>query len=261
MEDARTTQLSEEVNTGLVRTSEKQDKLSEALALAQGELQNAARDDQGHHAKFASIQSVTDTIRPVLSKQGIAFTQHLTQHKEAEKWSFSVTTRLMHKSGQWIESTMSKPIDFTKGNQQNDFEYGKSATYMRRYSLFAICGIGAGEDTEEEHKDTGSQAASKPRPAKKVGKKASAKAKPPQGRFDNGQITLNAPSLKELTNKYVERINASMKATDEDDWLKIQEEIKSSTVEGLEASMVNFLKEASLWWAEHKKPKGENPFG
>jgi|GEM_PF-694319 len=249
MELEQITKATEEVNISLVRTSEKQDKLSEALALAQGELQNAARDDQGHHAKFASIQSVTDTIRPVLSRQGIAFTQHLTQHKEAEKWSFSVTTRLMHKSGQWIESTMSKPIDFTKGNQQNDFEYGKSATYMRRYSLFAICGIGAGEDTEEDHKDTGSQAASKPRPAKKVGKKAPAKAEPP------------APSLQELTNGYVERINASMKATDESGWLKIQEEIKSSTVEGLEASMVNFLQEASLWWAEHKKPKGDNPFG
>ena len=144
---------------------------------------------------------------------------------------------------------MSKPIDFTKGNQQNDFEYGKSATYMRRYSLFAICGIGAGEDTEEDHKDTGSQAASKPRPGKKAGKKAPAKAEPP------------APTLQELTNGYVERINASMKATDEDGWLKIQEEIKSSTVEGLEASMVNFLQEASLWWAEHKKPQGDNPFG
>ena len=232
-----------------IRSSEQIDKLADALAQAQSQLHNAARDDQGHHAKFATIVSVTDTIRPVLSKQGIAYTQHLTQRREAEKWSFCCTTRLMHKSGQWIESTMSKPIDFTKGNQQNDFEYGKSATYMRRYSLFAICGIGAGEDTEEDHKDTGSQAASKPRPGKKAGKKAPAKAEPP------------APTLQELTNGYVERINASMKATDEDGWLKIQEEIKSSTVEGLEASMVNFLQEASLWWAERKQPKGENPFG
>ena len=133
MEDVRAPQLREEVNTGLLERA-KNKKLSEALALAQGELQNAARDDQGHHAKFASIQSVTATIRPV--QQGIAFTQHLTQHKEAEKWSFSVTTRLMHKSGQWIESTMSKPIDFTKGNQQNDFEYGKSATHA---PLFPLC--------------------------------------------------------------------------------------------------------------------------
>jgi len=247
MEDVRAAQPLEEVNTNLVRTSEKQDKLSEALALAQGELQNAAKDDQGHHAKFASIQSVTDTVRPVLSKQGIAFTQHLTQHKEAEKWSFSVTTRLMHKSGQWIESTMSKPIDFTKGNQQNDFEYGKSATYMRRYSLFAICGIGAGDDPETPE-DEKLQPATRGKPRKRPAKEA-AKAEP------------TAPTLQELTNGYVERINASMKATDEDSWLKIQEEIKSSTVEGLEASMVNFLQEASLWWAEHKKPKGDNPFG
>jgi hypothetical protein len=156
----------------------------------------------------------------------------------------------MHKSGQWIESTMSKPIDFTKGNQQNDFEYGKSATYMRRYSLFAICGIGAGEDTEEEHKDTGSQVASKPRPpSKKTAKKTTKKAEP------------STPTLQELTNGYVERINASMQAADESGWLKIQEEIKSSTVEGLEASMVNFLQEASLWWAERKQAKGDNPFG
>jgi len=230
-----------------IRSSEQIDKLADALAQAQSQLHNAARDDQGHHAKFATIVSVTDTIRPVLSKQGIAYTQHLTQRREAEKWSFCCTTRLMHKSGQWIESTMSKPIDFTKGNQQNDFEYGKSATYMRRYSLFAICGIGAGDDPETLE-DEKPQPVTEIKPRKRPAKKA-AKAEPP------------APTLQELTNGYVERINASMQSADESGWLKIQEEIKSSTVEGLEASMVNFLQEASLWWAEHKKPQGDNPFG
>ena len=65
---------------------------------------------------------------------------------------------------------MCKPIDYNacKTNQQRDFEYGKSTTYMSRYSLFSVCGIGAGDDPESDHKDEAPEIAKKSAPKKRT---------------------------------------------------------------------------------------------
>ena len=158
-------------NSVIIRSSEQLNEFATAFAKAQENLSDAERGSQGHHGSFASIEAVTAAIRPILSKQGISYTQPISSYqKEDGEWVFCCTTRLLHSSGQWQESTMCKPIDYNscKTNQQRDFEYGKSVTYMRRYSLFSVCGIGAGDDPESDHKDEKPQINKKSTPKKRT---------------------------------------------------------------------------------------------
>ena len=78
-------------------------KLAEALAAAQGELRNVPRDETNPHFKhrYASLEAVTETVRPVLSRHGLAFTQAPGGFHEN---TIEITTMLLHKEGQWIRS-------------------------------------------------------------------------------------------------------------------------------------------------------------
>lgn len=143
-------------------TSEQIGDLAAALAKAQGEMRNAALNKVNPHFKsrYADLAGIRDAVVPVLAKHGIAVVQTLgvleTQQTPA------VVTRLLHASGQWIESTC--PVAGGKNMQ----EFGSAITYARRYSLSAICGIAADEDddanaaSEPPHK--GPQAITKPTP-------------------------------------------------------------------------------------------------
>lgn len=85
--------------------------------------------------KYASLANIIKTIKPVLSNNGLAFT-HLVG-------SEGVTCVLMHESGQSIQSP---PYKLNAGNDPKD--QGASITYNRRYSLCAILGICAEDDTD-----------------------------------------------------------------------------------------------------------------
>jgi hypothetical protein len=56
-----------------------------------------------------------------------------------------VVTRLLHKSGQWMEGEFTMP-----GVKQDPQGYGSALTYARRYSLAAFAGVATGEDDDAE---------------------------------------------------------------------------------------------------------------
>lgn len=122
-----------------MKTSEAIDKLSLAFVEAQSELKNAAFDKINPHfkSKYATLAGVRDTVTPVLAKHGLA----VIQGTAVADGGFVVTTRLLHKSGQWIESAY--PFNLAKPQ-----EMGSAMTYARRYSLAAICGIASEEDDD-----------------------------------------------------------------------------------------------------------------
>jgi hypothetical protein len=157
-------------------TSEKLDLIAVALAKAQGEMKNAPFNATNPHLKnkFANLASVRDTVIPTLSKHGIAVVQALDFTTEGQTF---VLTRLLHTSGQWIESVC--PIPSAPDMQK----MGSAITYARRYSLSAICGIAADEDDDgnEAAKTNGQTQATRPEP----------KATAPAG-FDNWYSDLTA---------------------------------------------------------------------
>lgn len=110
-----------------------------ALAKAQGELTGAAKDSLNPHFKnkYADLAAVWDACRPALSKHGIA----VVQSPSADGPRVTVTTLLVHASGEWIEAALEMTA------QQNTPQgIGSCITYARRYALASMVGVAPEDD-------------------------------------------------------------------------------------------------------------------
>lgn len=118
------------------------DLLATALSAAQGELGDAAKSsfNPGFKSKYADLAEVLQTIRPIAAKNGLSFVQGVAYDDGLAK----VVTRLMHKSGQFLEESLSIPV--TKKDAQG---LGSAFTYGRRYSIAAFFGIAQDDDDGE----------------------------------------------------------------------------------------------------------------
>jgi hypothetical protein len=126
-------------------------EIAKALAAAQLEMTNPGFDSQNPHfrSKFASLASVRNAVVPVLAKHGIAMTQALY----TVETGISCVTTLWHESGQSIAfPPLTMPA--TKPDAQG---FGSAATYARRYSLMAVCGV-VGDDDDDANAATGKPA-------------------------------------------------------------------------------------------------------
>lgn len=122
-----------------MRTSDQINEIAAALALAQGEMKNAKLNRLNPHfkSKYADLAEIRDTVTPALSAHGIAVSNGM----DASDTGIVVVTRLVHKSGQWIESRF--PIAYDKPQTM-----GSAITYGRRYNLSAITNIAADDDDD-----------------------------------------------------------------------------------------------------------------
>jgi hypothetical protein len=113
-------------------------QLAKALATAQGEMEHASKDSTNPHfkSKYADLASVRDACKP-LSKNGIAILQPV----RANGTSVTVTTMLVHHSGEWI----AEDLTMTAG-QNTPQAIGSAITYGRRYGLAAMVGIAPEDD-------------------------------------------------------------------------------------------------------------------
>ena len=113
--------------------------LAAALAKAQGEMENAGKNSVNPHFKsrYADLAEILNTVRPVLSKHGLA----VTQFPAFEGNLAHVETILTHASGEWMSGTCSAPVQ--KSDPQG---VGSALTYLRRYSLAAVCGLAQEDD-------------------------------------------------------------------------------------------------------------------
>lgn len=124
------------------------DKLFAALSKAQGEIQNAKHDAEANAGqysyKYATLDAVLEAVRGPLSKNGLSIMQLPGRKLENDGKTevLTLTTILGHSSGQSIQNyfEMYPPKRDPQG-------IGSAMTYMRRYTIMAICGIaGAADD-------------------------------------------------------------------------------------------------------------------
>lgn len=139
-------------------------ELAAALAAFQGEcpkiekectVRVATRSGGSYSFQYASLDNILDKVRPILAKNGLSITQ-LTDS------SGSLTTLLLHKSGQYIGSnikiTGAKLRDSGAGSDgTSPQEYGSAITYMRRYSVTSLLGLST-EDDEDGNLASGNTA-------------------------------------------------------------------------------------------------------
>ena len=122
-----------------VRQSETIGKLALALSKAQNEFNKAISESQNpfYRSKYADLSTIINATREALFLNEIA----LMQFVSGDQNSISVTTKLVHSSGEWLESTISgKPA------KQDCQQQGAVITYLRRYAQAAILNIAQEDD-------------------------------------------------------------------------------------------------------------------
>lgn len=144
----------------MVEHSEQIGELATALAKAQsafvavpkGKTATVEMRSGGKYSyKYADLADALDVARKPLSENGLSIVQAPAQ---LERGVCSVTTMLLHISGQWIKSTLA--LDAKDATPQS---IGTVITYARRYSLAGMLGLATDDDTDaQEHAKGSAQA-------------------------------------------------------------------------------------------------------
>ncbi len=135
-------------------------ELITALAKAQLEFTHAVKDSENpafRNAKYADLASNINAVRPALNKNGIAIIQADSSDLTTGK---AVVRTSLHLGEQWIATEADAPAIGMKG-ELNVQTLGSAWTYLRRYTLQAICGL-ASEDDDGNSLSNGMVDAKKP---------------------------------------------------------------------------------------------------
>jgi hypothetical protein len=146
-----------------MQRSEEIKELAAALAKAQSEFApvpknkvakvKSQRTGAEFQYKYADLADVLSMAIPVLSRNGISFSQ---PHNIVDG-KLRVQTMLLHLSGQWM---MSDGLEISEAGDPQSF--GAESTYFRRYDGCSFIGVAPDEDTDaQQHPKVGSQDAPK----------------------------------------------------------------------------------------------------
>ncbi|PEK38257.1 recombinase [Bacillus pseudomycoides] len=117
-------------------------ELAKALVKFNSEVNKIAKDADNPFFKnnYATLDTIIDEIRPILSKNGLS----IMQIPSGDGHNVTLKTLLIHESGEWLESD-----ELTMKPVKNDPQaVGSCITYARRYSLAAFLSLNTGEDDD-----------------------------------------------------------------------------------------------------------------
>ena len=136
-----------------MQTSESIADLATALAKAQGQFGNVQKNREvtvktktggTYKFKYATLDAIGDAIRKPLADNGLSYIQAVAKTDSG----MAIDTRLMHASGQWLQTVTPMKIE-NEGNQA----IGSAITYGRRYALSALLGIVSDDDDDSNASD------------------------------------------------------------------------------------------------------------
>lgn len=127
-----------------MRSSQSVEKISPALVRAINSIEGVKKASTNPHFKsrYANLESVIETAHEALSENGLAVMQG---PGPLDGTALTLTTRLIHESGEWIETDFSLPM--ARADPQ---AAGSALTYARRYSLMAMLNMPAVDDDGNE---------------------------------------------------------------------------------------------------------------
>lgn len=146
-----------------MRHSESIKQIAAALAAFQAEVKDPTRNGENPHfkSKYVQLDGLLAAVRPILANHGLS----LMQSTGGDGVNISVSTLIMHTSGEWIET---EPL-VLKAQQATPQGAGSACTYGRRFSLSAALGVAWDDDDD-------GNAASAPKPAPKAKAKKDTRA-------------------------------------------------------------------------------------
>jgi hypothetical protein len=168
-----------------MRTSIELTELAEALTAAQNEFEAVEKTAANPFFKssYADLPSIIESTAPVLHKHGLSIVQMVGF--DPETGNDMLTSRLLHTSGQWIESSMR--LFLTKNDPQGQ---GSAVSYARRYQIQSMLNLRTVDDD--------ANAASKPQHAPQTTKRQPPKAAPAADPETGEVADPNAATAKQL---------------------------------------------------------------
>lgn len=142
-EVAKTVKGGAVVGPSTVRRSPSVTALAGAMVKVQAEIEDPTKNKKADAGKrqytYADLPTVLDAVRPTLVKFDLAVVQLPCECNGGP----ALTTILIHKSGEWIETTIClRPGD------NSPQSVGSALTYARRYALLSLCGVAADDDDD-----------------------------------------------------------------------------------------------------------------
>lgn len=132
-----------------VKDTPKNTGLLGALIKAQSEFPSIPKNHTNPFtkSKYADLSDIITTIRPVLNRNGIGIKQLINTEANGE---LSVESIVFNAQGEELSSGL---LTFAIGQGGNQYQNkGIAVTYARRYTLCALLGIVADDDTDAELK-------------------------------------------------------------------------------------------------------------
>lgn len=196
-------------------------ELAKALVKFNSEVNKIAKDADNPFFKnnYATLDTIIDEIRPILSKHGLS----IMQIPSGDGQNVTLKTLLLHESGEWLESD-----ELTMKPVKNDPQaVGSCITYARRYSLAAFLSLNTGEDDDGNGATYGK--GNKPNQKNNSGQPSS---KPQNnGSSSNGKATEKQLKMIHAKIAHVSVISKQPKETVE---TKLKEDAKFDSFENME---------------------------
>lgn len=122
-----------------MKTSEEIKDIALAISKAQSEMTGAKKGAKNPFFKsnYSDLSMVIEALSEPFANNELCF----VQAAEMNELKISVITRIIHSSGQWIESETQLPP--TKNDAQG---YGSAITYAKRYGLQSLAGVPSVDD-------------------------------------------------------------------------------------------------------------------
>lgn len=127
-----------------MQTSQETTNLFKAMISAFADMQAIPKDKQAYGYKYATLDNLIAMLRSVLPKHGLGFTQSFRR----ENGVATLTTRVFHNTGEWMEDFVEISGVDLQGKANDAQKIGAAVTYYRRYTLSAIFGIASDDDVD-----------------------------------------------------------------------------------------------------------------
>ena len=170
--------------------SESIENVSKALVGAQADVGKALKNQENSHFKsqYADLTAVLEVSKPALAKHGLA----LTQFPGETDGRVTMTTMLIHESGEWILlPPASIPLQ-----AQTAHGFGSAISYLRRYTTQAALGISVGLSDDDDGNEATAQAPKKAPKKRAPKKKATPAFEPKEEKVDDPDVLLSIISSR-----------------------------------------------------------------
>lgn len=123
-----------------MKTSESIKNIAIALKNFQNSVNDPVKSGRANYGKYVTLDALISVARQYLSENGLSFMQIPGGNGQ----DITITTVLLHDSGEWIETE-----PFTVRVSKHDAQgAGSAVTYLRRYSLSSILGMAWDDDDD-----------------------------------------------------------------------------------------------------------------